>query len=48
MGVVIDAETGTTELVILDSSVVEGPPRARIQLPHIVPPGFHGAWLQDA
>ena len=45
---VIDTEAKTTDLVILDARNFEGEPQASIRIPHIVPPGFHGAWLQDA
>jgi 8'-apo-carotenoid 13,14-cleaving dioxygenase len=45
MGLVIDAQTETTELVILDARNFEGAPQASIRLPHIVPPGFHGNWV---
>ena len=36
-----------TDLVILDARNFEGAPQASIRIPHIVPPGFHGNWLQD-
>jgi 8'-apo-carotenoid 13,14-cleaving dioxygenase len=48
MGIVIDAAAKTTDLVILDARNFEGAPLARIHLPHIVPPGFHGNWLPAA
>lgn len=47
MGFVIDAEAKTTDLVILDARNFEGVPQASIHMPHIVPPGFHGNWMQD-
>lgn len=47
MGFVIDAAAETTELAILDARDFEAPPLARIHIPHIVPPGFHGNWVAD-
>jgi len=38
---------GTTDLAILDARAFEAPPLARIRIPHIVPPGFHGNWITD-
>jgi carotenoid cleavage dioxygenase len=46
MGFVIDANASTTDLVILDARKFEGTPQASIRIPHVVPPGFHGNWLQ--
>jgi 8'-apo-carotenoid 13,14-cleaving dioxygenase len=48
IGFVIDAKAKTTDLVILDARNFEGAPQASIHIPHIVPPGFHGNWLQKA
>ena len=45
MGLVVDLPSQETELVILDAMAFEGPPIARVHLPHRVPPGFHGNWL---
>ncbi len=45
LGLVIDAETDTTDLVILDARFFEAPPVAAIHLPHRIPPGFHGNWF---
>lgn len=47
MGLVIDADNETTDLVILDVKDFEGDPVATIRLPHRVPPGFHGNWVDD-
>lgn len=47
MGFVIDAAAGTTDLAILDAQDFEAPLVARIRVPHIVPPGFHGNWVAD-
>jgi 8'-apo-carotenoid 13,14-cleaving dioxygenase len=47
-GFVIDANERTTDLVILDARNFEGAPQASIRIPHVVPPGFHGNWLQDS
>lgn len=48
IGLVVDAEAETTELVILDARDFEGAPQASIRIPHRVPPGFHGNWVQNA
>ncbi len=47
MGYVIDTNDGTTDLVILSAMNFEAPPVARITIPHIIPPGFHGNWIAD-
>ncbi len=47
-GFVIDATAETTDLVILDARNFEGPPQASVHIPHILQPGFHGNWLQNA
>jgi 8'-apo-carotenoid 13,14-cleaving dioxygenase len=46
-GFVIDAGERTTDLVILNARNFEGAPQASIRIPHVVPPGFHGNWLQN-
>lgn len=48
VGLVIDTRVETTELIILDAADLESPPLARIQIPHRVPPGFHGNWVPTA
>jgi carotenoid cleavage dioxygenase len=48
MGFVLDTAANATDLTILDASDFEGPPRATIRIPHIIPPGFHGNWFQRA
>ena len=48
VGLVIEAETETTDLVILDAANFTGEPVARVHLPHRVPPGFHGNWIGRA
>ena len=45
IGLVIDVETDTTDLVIFDARSIEAPPLATIHLPHRIPPGFHGNWF---
>ncbi|WP_380787762.1 carotenoid oxygenase family protein [Sphingomonas sp. R86521] len=45
IGFVIDAASDTTELVILDAHKFEGAPVATVRLPHRIPPGFHGNWI---
>ena len=47
MGYVIDAAAETTDLVILDATDIAKPPVASVQIPHRIPPGFHGNWLPD-
>jgi carotenoid cleavage dioxygenase len=47
MGFVVDTNTETTDLVILDAARFAEPPVATIHLPHRVPPGFHGNWIGD-
>ena len=48
IGLVIDANAETTDLVILDARDFEGAPQASIRIPHRVPPGFHGNWVESA
>jgi carotenoid cleavage dioxygenase-like enzyme len=45
IGLVIDRNTETTDLVILDADRFEDAPIASIHIPHRVPPGFHGNWF---
>ena len=47
MGYVIDAASGTTDLVILDAQDIAGAPVAVVHIPCRIPPGFHGNWLPD-
>ncbi|MFC4311736.1 carotenoid oxygenase family protein [Steroidobacter flavus] len=47
VGFVIDAMANATELVILDARNFTAAPQASIRIPHIVPPGFHGNWVQN-
>ena len=47
IGFVIDAKAKATDLVILNTRKFEGAPEASIRIPHIVPPGFHGNWMQN-
>lgn len=46
IGLVIDAAADTTELVILDARNFGGEPQAIVRIPHRIPPGFHGNWIQ--
>ena len=48
LGLVVVTATDTTELAILDAQRFEAAPIAAIQLPHRVPPGFHGNWFPAA
>ncbi|MBX7481375.1 carotenoid oxygenase family protein [Qipengyuania qiaonensis] len=43
MGYVIDRNLRTSALEILDAISLE--PVASIQIPHLIPPGFHGNWI---
>lgn len=45
IGFVIDMNTETTDLIILDARRFADAPVATIHLPHRVPPGFHGNFL---
>ena len=47
IGLVIDTQSDTTDLAILDARAFEAPPVASIHLPHRIPPGFHGNWFPD-
>lgn len=47
IGLVVDMNRETTELVILNADDFGGPPQAVVHLPHRVPPGFHGNWVAD-
>ena len=48
IGLVIDATSETTDLIILDAQDFEGPERASVRIPHRIPPGFHGDWLPSS
>ena len=43
MGYVIDRASETTDLAILDAGTLAD--IARIHIPHVIPPGFHGNWM---
>lgn len=45
MGYVVDMDSQTTDLVILNAADFTGVPQAVITIPHRVPPGFHGNWV---
>lgn len=45
IGLVIDLNDETSELTILDARNFEGAPVAVVKLPHRIPPGFHGNWV---
>ncbi len=47
IGFVIDMNTDTTDLVILDARRFAQAPVATVHLPHRVPPGFHGNWINQ-
>jgi carotenoid cleavage dioxygenase-like enzyme len=48
IGLVINLPAETTDLVILDARDIAAAPIAGIQIPHRVPPGFHGNWIAAA
>lgn len=43
LGYVIDRATRSTDLAILDATTLDDV--ARVHVPHVVPPGFHGNWM---
>ncbi|WP_260582629.1 carotenoid oxygenase family protein [Sphingopyxis sp. PET50] len=47
IGLVVDMNDETTDLVILNADDFTGKPQAVVHLPHRVPPGFHGNWVAD-
>lgn len=42
---VLDAERGCSELHVLDGKDIAAPPVAVARLPHVIPFGFHGTWI---
>jgi carotenoid cleavage dioxygenase-like enzyme len=44
---VYDAETDSSDLVIIDASDFAAEPVARVRMPQRVPHGFHGNWIPD-
>ncbi len=44
---VYDAQTDSSDLVIIDASDFAAEPVARIRMPRRVPHGFHGNWIPD-
>ncbi len=45
MGLVVDMNDEHSELVILNADDFGGEPQAIVQIPHRIPPGFHGNWV---
>lgn len=43
IGYVIDLASRTTDLAILDAATLADV--ARVHVPHVIPPGFHGNWI---
>lgn len=43
MGFIVDRNACTTDLAILDAMTLGDV--ARVHIPHIIPPGFHGNWI---
>jgi len=48
MGLVIDAKADTTELQFFDALNIEAGAVGAVQIPHRIPPGFHGNWIPDS
>ncbi|MDT5165050.1 MAG: hypothetical protein QOC88_1944, partial [Mycobacterium sp.] len=44
---VYDAQTDSSDLVIIDASDFAAEPVARVRMPRRVPHGFHGNWIPD-
>lgn len=47
LGLVVNMADQTTDFVILDAGDFTSAPVATIHLPHRIPPGFHGNWVDD-
>jgi all-trans-8'-apo-beta-carotenal 15,15'-oxygenase len=45
---VLDAQSRRSELRVLDGADITAPPVATVRLPHAVPFGFHGNWVDAA
>lgn len=45
MGYVVDTDSDTTDLIILNANDFAGPAQAIITIPHRLPSGFHGNWI---
>ncbi len=43
MGYILDTDAGTTALTILNAATLNDV--ASVEIPHAIPPGFHGNWL---
>ena len=48
VGLVVDMNDESTDFVILDAADFTADPVATIHLPHRIPPGFHGNWVDAA
>ena len=48
VGLVVDMNDDSTEFVIIDAANFSAKPTATIHLPHRIPPGFHGNWVDAA
>jgi carotenoid cleavage dioxygenase-like enzyme len=48
LSLVLDAATQRTELRVFDGADLASGSVATVRLPHVVPFGFHGNWLDDA
>lgn len=44
---VVDQNTNTSELVVVDAATMDDEPVARIHIPARIPAGFHGSWIAD-
>lgn len=48
VGFVVDMERNATDLAILDARAFAAEPVATVRIPHRVPAGFHGNWIETA
>lgn len=47
VGLVIDAESDTTQLQFFEALYIEKGPIGAVHIPHRIPLGFHGHWIPD-
>ena len=47
IGLVVDMEAETTALEILNADDFTGAAQAVVEIPHRIPPGFHGNWIAN-
>ena len=46
MGYVVNMATQTTDFVILDAVDISKPAVGKVHIPHRIPAGFHGNWVE--